>query len=351
MRLCCWHAWLCPLLFLLSLHTTSAQEDDLYEILGIDESATEREIKNGYRKRSLATHPDKGGDAAEFKKVSEAYEILSSEEKRTLYDAGGMKAVAQGAGATDPWGRPVGVTKGKDSTITVKVPLEEIYAGGSVRIKVHRRVVCRGCASKRGRGTEPERCLGCSATCPPTKRMVQRRMGPLLMNEEVEEPSKEFCKIDAKVLVAEIERGAPEDSEIQFPRASEQSPGRIPGHVRVRLRAAKHAVMRRNGTELYMTLRLPLRDALLGFERTIRHFDGHPVVIRHGPNQVASHGQTLRLKGEGMPVHGVPSEFGDLHVTLAIAMPKAITQEERIFVERHFIPEKEERLGAEMKPR
>ena len=94
-----------------------------------------------------------------------------------------------------------------------------------------------------------------------------------------------------------------------------------------------------------------LRDALLGFERTIRHFDGHSVVIRHGPTQVASHGQILRLKGEGLPVHGVPSEFGDLFVTLDIAMPKAITQEERAFVERHFIPEKEERLGAEMKPR
>ena len=53
---------------------------------------------------------------------------------------------------------------------------------------------------------------------------------------------------------------------------------------------------------------------------------------------VSRHGQTLTLPHEGMPVHGVPSEFGKLHVTLSIDMPAALTNQERDFVARHFEP-------------
>ena len=83
-------------------------------------------------------------------------------------------------------------------------------------------------------------------------------------------------------------------------------------------------------------MKISLRDALLGFERTIRHLDGHPVSVAHGG--VATHGQVIVLRGEGMPVHGVPSEFGQLRVKLSIEMPKRVTAEERDFVASHFAP-------------
>ena len=164
----------------------------------------------------------------------------------------------------------------------------------------------------------------------------------MIMNQEIEEPSKQRCKEDEKVLTATIERGAPEGFEITFPRASEQSPGVVPGDVKVKLKAAKHAVFRRNGTnDLLMRMNIPLRQALLGFERVIRHLDGHPVTISH--HGIANHGQMLTLKGEGMPVHGFPAEFGQLHVELAIKMPKGLTEAERDFVGRNFEPPAEER--------
>ena len=349
-----------------------SEGEDLYAVLGLDESATDREIKAAYRKLSLKHHPDKGGEVAKFKQVSNAYEVLSDGEKRALYEAGGMDAVQKGTGGFDMFGRPTGVPKGGEVSVTVSVPLEDMYRGGSVRAAVRRRVVCRGCtvtADWRGRPQEQthERCAGCSASCPPERKVVQRRMGPMIMNQEIEEPSKERCREDEKVLSTTIERGTDEGHEIVFPRASEQSPGQIPGDIKLRLKAARHAVFERKGTDLQMNMSIPLRQvrmdarvkvsvrarrcarasalsctcpsaaqALLGFERTIRHLDGHAVTISN--RGISRHGQTLSLAHEGMPVHGVPSEFGKLHVTLSIDMPTALTSIERDFVAKHFEP-------------
>ena len=247
-----------------------SEEEDFYDILGVDESATANEIKKAYRKLSLKHHPDKGGDARLFKRVTRAYEVLSDGEKRALYEAGGMEAVDKGVGQRDMFGRAQGVQRGSDVSVSVNVPLEDVYKGGSVRVSVTRRVVCRGCGAKArqqrssassywrrsgggdgdggGGGDGGDKCAQCSASCPPTTRVVQQRMGMMIMNREIEEPSKERCKQEEKLLHATIERGAAEGAEITFQRASEQTPGKIPGNVVVRLRSARHAVFRREGT-------------------------------------------------------------------------------------------------------
>ena len=71
---------------LLALAAPLALAQDLYDVLGVLETATDREIKAAYRKQSLQHHPDKGGDERIFKEVSAAYEVLSDGEKRALYD-------------------------------------------------------------------------------------------------------------------------------------------------------------------------------------------------------------------------------------------------------------------------
>ena len=111
----------------------------------------------------------------------------------------------------------------------------------------------------------------------------------MIMNQEVQEPSPDKCKEETKTLTATVERGAAEGAEVVFPRASEQTPGKIPGNVVVKLKSARHAVFQRDGIDLRMSLTIPLRAALLGFEHTLHHLDGHPVLLRH--DGVASHGQ------------------------------------------------------------
>lgn len=83
-----------------------------------------------------------------------------------------------------------------------------------------------------------------------------------------------------------------------------------------------------------MGITISLRDALLGFRRTLRHLDGHDVLIEN--TRISSPNQTLSLPGEGMPLAGVPSEFGALHVALTVEMPPALTEVERAFVAAHF---------------
>ena len=86
---------------------------DAYELLGLaSREASDAEIKKAYRRLSVKHHPDKGGDAAAFKELTSAYEVLSDGERRALYDVGGMSAVEKGAGGRDMFGRSTGVPKG-----------------------------------------------------------------------------------------------------------------------------------------------------------------------------------------------------------------------------------------------
>ena len=79
-------------------------EEDFYDVLGVSKTATAQEIKKAYRKLALKYHPDHnpGDKAAEekFKKISEAYEVLSNDEKRAKYDQFGHAAFTQGGGAS-----------------------------------------------------------------------------------------------------------------------------------------------------------------------------------------------------------------------------------------------------------
>ena len=169
--------------------------------------------------------------------------------------------------------------------------------------------------------------------------MVTRRMGMMRVQQEVMEASEERCKTEVKPLRVEIERGTPEGHVVTFERVSEQASGTLPGDVRLQLSTAPHAAFTRSGDDLEMQLHVPLRQALLGFEKQVRHLDGHAVLVRN--EAVSSHGQVLVLPGEGMPKHGTPSEFGDLRVELIIKFPSAITRAERAFVAQNFEPPRE----------
>ena len=323
-----------------------AVSDDLYEALELEETATEVEIKKAYRRMSLKSHPDKGGSAAAFKQVTRAYEVLSDGDKRALYDVGGMSAVEHGVGGKDIFGRSTGVQRGPDVTSTVSVPLEDIYRSSSVRVRVRRRIVCRGCnAQTQLRRPTPLRCEGCTASCPDEAKTVLRQVGHMRMNQQVYEPSQERCRQNTTVLVATVERGAADGTEVRFARASEHTPGQIPGSVVVTIRALKHAAFSREGDDLRLHLAVPLRHALLGFERTIRHLDGHEVRISSGGRPVSPN-EVLTLRGEGMPKLGRPGQFGQLHVACSVTMPKTLTPFERAFVEKAFEPEPEPELSA-----
>lgn len=124
--------------------------------------------------------------------------------------------------------------------------------------------------------------------------------------------------------------------ELIFERMSEQRPKQIPGNVVLTLKQKRHALFRRDGNHLHMDLTISLKEALLGFERKQTHLDGHEFVIRSAPGRVTKPAEVLTLKGEGMPVHNFPSEFGDLKVTITVDFPPTLTEEQAAALTEHF---------------
>lgn len=320
------------------------------QVLGVDEDADAKEIKKAYRKLAILYHPDKckgkvevvqDGETVEVEcekimnRVNVAYEVLGEEDKRILYDAGGMEMVKragddQGGGAMDPFAAFFGgggrrnSNKGQDAQVEYRVDLADIYNGNEIQASINRRVVCRGCSGDKGRNKP--KCQACNR-CPDEIRMVQRQMGPgMIVQQEERVPSKEKCKNEDTVLKATIERGIGDGESIRFPRMAEQSPGQVPGDVVVILRQRRHSVFTREGNDLKMNMKISLKEALLGFTKTVTHLDQHEVqVTKEGITRPLS---VKKIKGEGMPVHNFPSDFGDLYVEFTVEMPKSLTPEQ-----------------------
>jgi len=306
------------------------EEVDLYERLGLQPEATSREIKSAFRKLSVLYHPDKNpGHEAKFREVNEANEILSDAEKRVLYDHGGIGAARKGMEGQQQGGSPFDMffgggqqqqqgQRGRNMDIELPVTLEDLYQGNEKSATIKRRIVCRNCKNK---GNLP-RCLGCGS-CPKEKKMVQRRAGPgMIVQQEVQVESKEKCKREEKTLKATIEKGMPDGENIVFKYESEQKPGQIPGDVVLKLKAANHPTFKRSRETLSVKMTIPLRAALLGFETSFKHLDGHIVQVKR--TGVTKPGQTIRIKGEGMPKHNTPSEYGDLTITFTVDFPTQV---------------------------
>jgi len=157
-----------------------------YDILGINKNASQEEIKKAYRKKALEHHPDKGGDESKFKEASEAYEVLSDENKRREYDTygsvgggnpfGGFGGRHQGHGFSmddifsqfgDIFGGRYGQPKprqrkGGDLRVQLSLTLDEVMLGSNKKVKYKRQTPCEGCNGKGG--SETKDCLACNGS-------------------------------------------------------------------------------------------------------------------------------------------------------------------------------------------
>lgn len=322
---------------------------DFYAVLGVDDEATERQIKKAYRRLSLKYHPDKNPGDAEAKKkfdgVRRAYEVLSDPDKKILFDTGGIEAVkeaakedAQGGGGGhhplfgmmggQQGGKKRKAKKGPDANVEMSATLEDMYKGGEVKARIQRRVVCRGC-----KGRSDGKCAACGR-CPDEVKMVNRQMGHMIVQQQQRVPSEWRCKNADTELNAVIEQGMKGGSTITFPRMSEQTPGKIPGDIVVTLKQKPHDRFERTGDDLRTSLTITLKEALLGFKRTIAHLDDHTVVLSRSEPTMPSTVQ--QIVGEGMPLHNTPSEKGDMYVKIDVAFPQSLSKAQKEAVAKIF---------------
>ncbi|KAG7663518.1 XDJ1 [[Candida] subhashii] len=336
--------------------------EDLYEILGLDSSATSIEIKKAYRKLALKYHPDKATHEereiaeAKFKEISFAYEILIDEHKRDEYDRYGTTGgngfgghhheheysgnpfeqfyggSGNEYGANDFYdffnnmnqqpnghGGPRRANRTEDGHIEIEVTLEDLYKGKTIRTTSTRNIICTTC---KGTGAKPsavlKTCTGCKGEGSVKKI---RRVGPGLMTQEIVECStchgsgkihrpKDRCKTcrekriieETKILEFEIEKGSPNTGKIVKEGESDQSPGKETGDIILNYTCKEHAYFERKGDDLFTKFKVPLVDALCGFSKLVAiHLDGRGIQIATPRGKVIRPGDLLKLEGEGMP--------------------------------------------------
>jgi curved DNA-binding protein len=314
---------------------------DYYSSLGVAKTATDKEIKQAYRKLARKHHPDvnPGDKSAEarFKEINEAYEVLGDPAKRKKYDELGANwRMYEQAGAGAPGGFPgsewnanVGSQGGGFHTITEEEMREmfgdadpfsdffHTFFGGAGRVDEpgRRAQGGRARASRKGRDVEHELELGLEDAY----HGVTRRLS---------------VKLDghARTVDVRIPPGVGEGSRVRLAGEGERgSSGAPSGDLYLRIRIAPHPVFERKGKDLYTRVPIPLTTAVLGGEAEAGTLAGKPLRLKIPPT--TQNGQVFRLKGHGMPAVGKPGEHGDLYATIDVQLPKQLTLEQRAHFE------------------
>jgi len=325
-----------------------ATAKDYYGILGIPRDADDAAIKKAFRKLSLKYHPDKNkGDdeaAKHFVEVNEAHDVLSNVEKRHIYDIDGYEGLNKPQRGGSPFdmmfgggGGQGGRPKGPNAGVELSMSLEQLYNGAETSIQIERNVICSKCRGSGAQGGETKKCNACAG-----RGVVNRvqTLGPgfqVQMQQPCEvcngkgNVAKVACPIcggkrlvrEKKSLQAVVEKGMRDGQTIVFERESEQSISTTPGDVIVTVREQRHHRFRREGNDLHTDLHVTLKEALLGFKKTVRQLDGRDVVV--AKTAVTSPFEVIRIADEGMPVHGTPSIRGAMYVKVIVGLPGTLS--------------------------
>ncbi len=299
--------------------------EDLYQTLGVARDAPPPEIKKAHRKLAMKYHPDKNPDdkvaAEKFKRVQEAYDVLSDEEKRAAYDRYGpdferirSTGYQPGSGGFD----------GLD--------LEQIFGGGGA-----------GGSGAQFEGFSDffEQILGGSAGGRTAgRRPAGRRAAPQRganVRQEFEIPLRtavlggktEFYLNDQKISV-NIPAGVETGSKIRLRERGQPSPNGGPtGDLILVIKVSEHPHFRRKGQNLELTLPVTLQEAALGAKVDVPTPTA-TVTLSIPPG--SSSGRRLRLKGQG--VKTTAGSAGDLIIELEIVLPKSIDQDSKKLIEQ-----------------
>ncbi len=334
---------------------------DYYEILGVERSADEREIKKAYKRLAMKFQPDRNPDNPEseekFKEAKEAYEILSDAQKRAAYDKFGHAGVdpnqagpggfGGGADFGDVFGDIFGdifgggrrsqrAARGSDLRYNMELTLEEAVRGVSKEIKVPTLVECDECHGSGARtGTSAQTCPTCHGS-----GQVQMRQGFFAVTQAcphchgkgkiITDPCRK-CHGDGRVqktktLSVKIPAGVDTGDRIRLAGEGEAGEFGAPaGDLYVQVHVKEHPIFVRDGNNLYCEIPISFTTAALGGEVAVPTLDGR--VMLKIPVETQT-GRMFRLRGKGVRSLRSGAE-GDLLCKAVVETPVKLSDEQK----------------------
>jgi molecular chaperone DnaJ len=346
---------------------------DYYEVLSVQRTASDSEIKSAYRKLALKYHPDRNkedGAGDKFKEASEAYSVLSDKEKRQRYDQFGHAGVGGGPGGGGPHvdlsdifsqfgdifggsggggsifdgmfgggGRAQRNNAGRSMRANVDISLVEVLSGAERTLSLRRKENCSSCD---GSGSAPggtvDTCAGCHG-----HGVVQQRQGFFVTQAEcprcngrgstISKPCG-TCRgtgLEAKrtEILVKIPAGIEDGAQIRHTGEGEAGTNGAPaGDLYVEVNVRNQDGFIRQGRDIYTEIEITWPQAVLGDKITVNTLDGEAKMTV--PAGTAT-GKLFRISGQGLPkLHG--GNRGNLHVRVKVTVPNKLSREEKTLI-------------------
>uniref|UniRef100_A0ACD6AJD1 Uncharacterized protein n=2 Tax=Avena sativa TaxID=4498 RepID=A0ACD6AJD1_AVESA len=328
---------------------------DYYNVLKVNRGATEEDLKKSYRRLAMKWHPDKnpGENKAEaeakFKKISEAYEVLSDPQKRVMYDqygeeglkastdAGGSSSSMNGAGnhrfnprnAEDVFAEFFGSSK----------PFEGMGRAKSMRFQTEGAGTFGGFGggndSKFRSYNDPVNASSSQPRKPPPVETKLPCMLPELysgstrkmkISRNVMKPNGQLGT-ESEILTIDIKPGWKKGTKITFPDKGNEQPNQLPADLVFVIDEKPHDQYTREGNDLLVHQKIDLVDALAGTTFNLKTIDGRDLVIKL--TDVVTPGYELAIAKEGMPIIKENGKRGNLRIRFDVEFPKRLSSEQR----------------------
>ena len=337
-----------------------AEKRDYYEVLGVEKSANQSDLKNSFRRLARKYHPDRSTepDAEErFKEIQEAYAVLSDEEKRRHYDRFGHDG---------PQGSPFGggfninledilggdffssffgggsrrrqTRRGSDILLRHSIELHDVLKGNEQEVVIDLPEPCTSCDGTGAEGGDLQRCSSCSGQ---GQVRVRQQVGPFI-SEGIQpcdacsgggQISVRPCvdcdgkgqEFQSNTLRFRVPEGAESGTRMRMRGKGEPAPqgSGEPGDLFIELEVETHPWFERSGADLIMSLPLGYSDLLLGTTVTLDHLDDKPLVIKIPAH--SNSGETIEVKKRGLPRQRSGGR-GDVIVLLKLHMPAKLNK-------------------------
>nr|BAN40432.1 hypothetical protein, conserved [Entamoeba invadens]BAN40910.1 hypothetical protein, conserved [Entamoeba invadens]BAN41423.1 hypothetical protein, conserved [Entamoeba invadens]BAN41436.1 hypothetical protein, conserved [Entamoeba invadens]BAN41481.1 hypothetical protein, conserved [Entamoeba invadens] len=333
-----------------------------YEILGVTKTATASELKKAYRSLSLKYHPDKpSGDKKKYEEINKAYEVLSDDKQRRIYDQGGEEAIKNPnrngfGGGFNPFEdffrnnqqQQQRQQRLPDVEISLDVTLEDLYKGKTFEVLHRKRQLCHHCHGTGGDTADDVKdCPICHGT---GMRTETRQFAPGFV-QNIQRPC-DHCGGKGKIygkkchvcngkkveegettISVTINKGMRDGEEIRFEGFGDEKPDFDTGDVVFKIRTIGTTIFTRRWDDLKTTIHVSLKESLLGFEKNITHLDGHVVKVKR--TGITPYGHTITVKEEGMPIKRKETK-GDMLVEVIIDYPQGLTNAQIEAVQKNF---------------